>query len=376
MIKVAIDISQIIHQGTGVANYVKNLCIHLAKRRDINLVLFGYSYGKYGQLLNFTNDIKKINQTIEVKLFKIPERFFNILWNTLHLIAVDRLIGPVDLIHTSDWIEPPAKAPKVTTIHDLVIYKYTDTSHPYIIKTQEKKLSWVKKESGKIFADSETTRQDIESLLKIPPAKIEVVYPGLDEEIRPKGKHLVLGIKKKYGIKGDYILSVGTQEPRKNLKAAIDAFTLYRQHPLIQIKKPPVELIIIGKYGWGEGAYFQPGVRNLGFVEKSDLSALYSGSLMLVYTSLYEGLGFPALEAMICGCPVILSDQGSLAEIGHNAAILVNPKDIREIGRFMVTLTINQKERTKWIAKGSKNAEKFTWNRAIEKIVSTYKSIA
>ncbi len=376
MIKVAIDITQIIHKGTGVANYVRNLCIHLAKNRDISLVLFGYSYSKFNELLNFTNDIKRINQTVEVKLFKIPERFFNILWNTLHIIAVERLIGPVDIIHTSDWIEPPSHAPKVTTIHDLIIYKYSDTSHPYIIKTQSKKLAWVKKETETIFADSETTKKDIVDLLKISSEKIKVVYPGLDKDIYPRGNHIIVGVEKRYKIRGDYILSVGTQEPRKNLKAAIDAFTLYQQHPLVQIKKPPVELIIIGKYGWGEGAYVPPGVRNIGFIETRELSALYSGSLMLVYTSLYEGFGFPALEAMKCGCPVILSDRGSLAEIGKNAAILVNPHDVREIARQMVTLTVNKKQRDQWREKGLKNAEKYKWESAIDKIISHYKKIA
>lgn len=374
--KVAIDISQVVHEGSGVADYTSNLVKYLSQKKEIDILIFGYSYGKYQKLLEFCESLKLLNPKIEAKLFKVPERLVNIIWNKLHIIPVEKLIGNIDIVHTSDWIEPPSKAKKVTTIHDLIIYKYSETSHPYIIKTQNQKYGWVRKESDCVMADSHATKDDIVKILQMPESKIKVVYPGVDDIYTKKGNHIVLGVKKKYGIKGDYVLSVGTNEPRKNIKSAIDAFMLFKKNPLIEVRKPSVELVIAGKYGWGSVMSYKPdAVRSLGFVEKKDLPALYSGAMLLVYPSLYEGFGLPVIEAMKCGCPVILSDRGSLGEIGQDAGILVDPYDVREIARNMVTLTLNKKIREEWIEKGIKNTSKFTWEKSTDQIISIYKNL-
>jgi len=184
-----------------------------------------------------------------------------------------------------------------------------------------------------------------------------------------------LGVKKKYGISGDYILSVGTNEPRKNIKAVVDAFTLYQKHPLIESRKRPVELVIAGKYGWAGETYQSKAIRMTGYVDHKDLPALYSGALAFVYPSLYEGFGLPALEAMKCATPVIMSDKGSLKEIGDGAGILVSPHDVREISRNLVTLTLNDKVRKEWIQKGLVHSQKFSWDKSIDKVISIYKNL-
>jgi glycosyltransferase involved in cell wall biosynthesis len=179
--KIGIDISQLAYVGTGVATYTKNLVKYLlALESENSFSFFGSSLRRQAPLIEFLHTLSK-SSTYESKLFSFPPTFLEVLWNRLHVLNIEKLIGQVDVFHTSDWVEPPARARKVTTVHDLVIYVYPETLPERIIDTQKHKLSWVKKETDLIIADSQSTKGDIMKYLKINENKIKVIYLGVDE---------------------------------------------------------------------------------------------------------------------------------------------------------------------------------------------------
>lgn len=178
--KIGIDISQIAHEGTGVAKYTRRLVGELLRVDKKNeYVLFYSSLRK--QLKD--SQIKKLKDLgAEVKEFRIPPIILEFLWNRLHVLPIEWLIGPVDVFFSSDWLQPPARAKKVTTLHDLIVYKYPESfgkkgGHD-IVANQKRRLRWVAQECDRIICDSETTKQDAREILGISEKRLTVVYPG------------------------------------------------------------------------------------------------------------------------------------------------------------------------------------------------------
>jgi len=188
--KIGIDISQLAYPETGVANYLEHLVQNLINldRKNQYVLFFSSLRGKLS-----TENLKlRNNPNVQIKTFRIPPTLLDILWNKLHILPIESLIGDVDIFITSDWTEPPTKkAKKATILYDLIVYKYPEETHnqtefnslrllisPNIVASQKRKLTWVKKESQRILCISEATKKDAEDILKIEKAKLAVVYPG------------------------------------------------------------------------------------------------------------------------------------------------------------------------------------------------------
>jgi glycosyltransferase involved in cell wall biosynthesis len=298
-----------------------------------------------------------------------------ILWNKLHILPVETFTGDLDVFHAWDYLQPPVrKAKVVTTIHDLTPIKFPLYHHESTVEAQTHRLRWVRREADIILADSMATKRDIIELLGIPEEKIKVVYLAAGEqykkfriqnsEFRIKG---IERLKKKFGIGGDYFISVGTLEPRKNLKRVIEAFSGVRSQEL-----GVRSLVVVGKIGWGDNLSQTENVNFLGLVPDDDLPGLYAGSSGLIYPSLYEGFGLPVLEAMTVGCPVLTSDRGSLEEIAGKAAVLVDPENLESIVWGIESL---MKDKEKLIAKGLKRSHDFSWEKTAKETLSIYKSL-
>lgn len=176
--KIGIDISQLAYSNTGVANYLQNLVIHLIEHDEINeYILFFSSLRR-----PVPSQIAKLalRQNVQLKVFKFPPAALNFLWNRMHILPIDTLIGKVDLFLTSDWTEPPiTNGMKGTILYDLVVFKFPEETADKIIAVQKSKLKWVEKESKIVFCISEATKKDAQELLKINPSNLHVIYPGL-----------------------------------------------------------------------------------------------------------------------------------------------------------------------------------------------------
>lgn len=359
--KIAIDISQAIY-GTGVSVYTKNLAASLIKLYpEDQFILFGGSLRRKQELLTLARKIKGIP-----KIYPFPPTFMDLIWNSLHVLPVEKFIGQVDLIHTSDWTEPPSKLPKVTTVHDLIPFKFPQTTTESIRNTHKKRLAWVMRESDKIIAVSQSTKEDLISILKIPNEKIVVIPEGVEDRYCPQSIDIQEIIKKRYHINEDYIFTLSTLEPRKNQAKLIKAFKLVKE------KFPSLQLIIGGRTGWGEIPEAVEGVSMPGYIPDADLPGLYSGCLAFVLPSIYEGFGLPPLQAMACGAPVAVSNVSSLPEVVEGAGVLFDPESVESIAAGIIEAIEN---RGKLKPLSLAQASKFTWEKTAERTHDVYQQV-
>lgn len=375
--KIGIDISQIVY-GTGVSTYTKHLVKSLLQiDRKNQYILFASSLRLSGKLKEFKETLSQ-HQNIQFKIVPIPILALEILWNRLHLFPVEKFIGQVDIFHSSDWIQPPVglkTTKKVTTVHDMVAYLFSSSVHRKILSTQKRRLAHVKKEADRIIADSQTTKEDLVKFLDIPPEKISVIYLAPSSIFKPQDDDKINEVLKKYKIKKPYILSVATQEPRKNIQKLLDVFEK------IQLERPNFNLVLTGKYGWGPGFHYLGGTDGkiiwTDYVSENDLPVLYSGCRVFAYPSLYEGFGLPILEAMACGAPVVTSNNSAMAEIAKDAAILVDPRNEGQLKRAIeLVLDLDLENYQKLVRASMERARIYTWNKTARETLKVYEEVA
>ncbi|MBI4141752.1 glycosyltransferase family 4 protein, partial [Candidatus Woesearchaeota archaeon] len=182
-------------------------------------------------------------------------------------------------------------------------------------------------------------------------------------------------LRTKYKIKHQFILFVGTIEPRKNLTRLVEAF--------LHVKKKGLKLVIVGEKGWKNEDFYKmieeldlkENVLFTGYVPDKDLVQFYRAAEMFVYPSIYEGFGIPVIEAMACGCPVITSNISSLKEIANGAAVLVNPSHTKEIAKAIETVLKNKALQAHLAHIGQLRAQKFTWEKTAKKTLDVYRSV-
>ncbi len=176
--RIGIDVSQVVYSKTGVSNYLINLVENLLKEDKNNEYVLFFSSLRRDLDLSLFNI--QSSPRVTIKTFKFPPILLDQLWNRLHILPVEWLIGDIDIFITSDWTEPPTKkAKKATIIYDLIIYKNPEETAGKIIDTQKRKIKWLKKESSIVFTISESSKKDIEEILKIDSNKIKVIYPAI-----------------------------------------------------------------------------------------------------------------------------------------------------------------------------------------------------
>ena len=321
--RVAIDTTPLVQTRAGTARHVLGLLRELRGRPDLELV--GVAAGGTGRLATIRRDA---------------------FWYPLRL---GRVSSQVDVLHCTTFRAPVSpRAPLVVTVHDLALLRHPEAFPQWHLRTGALALRSGVRAADAIIAVSAFTRDELVDLLRVPVERIRVVPNGVDPVFSVDGP----------AVEGDYVLAVGTLEPRKNLAATVEAAQL-----------AGIELRVAGAAGWG-------GVETGGWVgEPSDeeLAALMRGARCLLYPSLYEGFGIPVLEAMACGIPVVTSRGGATEEVAGGAAILVDPHDpvsiaagIEEAGR----------RREPLVEIGRARASMFTWRRAADLVEDLWRELA
>jgi glycosyltransferase involved in cell wall biosynthesis len=262
----------------------------------------------------------------------------------------------------------PGKA--VATVHDLG-YRFFPQAHPAFerryLELTTRTSSW---RASRILADSLATKRDLIAEYAVKEDKIAVVYPGV-EGLRRADTADIAAVRAKYHLPERYFLFLGTLQPRKNITRLIEAFARY----CTDSADNDISLVLAGKRGWLIEQPLQLALNALpaaqreriiltGYVEDGEVVPLYSGALALVFPSLYEGFGFPVLEAMHCGTPVLCSNTSSLPELAGDAALLVDPLNIEAIANGMAQLATDSALRDALVQKGYQQVTKFTWNQA------------
>jgi len=365
-LRIAIDASRTTRAlRTGTEHYALSLIRALiAAHTDHQFTLY-FRDSPSAEWLNANG----LSQTAHVNIRVIPQAR---LWTQIRwarALFADRPAVTFVPAHTLPVIFP---GPGVVTLHD-VGYHYFPQAHP---RRQRIALALTTRYSAqraaRVLVDSQATADDLATLYHISPAKMRVAYPGVEGLTRADDA-AIAAVRVKYALPERYLLFVGTLQPRKNINWLVEAYSRWRS-----TSASAIPLILAGGRGWLSDSLLldRPGVRTLGYVPDADLAALYSGALAFLFPSLYEGFGFPAIEAMRCGTPVLCSDTSSLGEIAGDAALTVDPKSVEAIRDGIMQLVANAPLRADLIARGTIRAARFTWRSTAETVLEALEAAA
>jgi glycosyltransferase involved in cell wall biosynthesis len=288
---------------------------------------------------------------------------------------------PVDLLHVQYTAPPFCPVPVVATIHDLAFEHLPETftrrGHMQLRLTVRRTA----RRAARIITVSEFSRQDLIRTYRLPPEKIVVTHNGAESHFtpQPSSHREAIEVRSRFGIERDYLLAVGSIQPRKNLVRLLRAYTKLRsEHPDFKL-----QLVIVGRKLWLASQVFtelkrHPWARDVivtGYVADEELPGLYRAATALVYPSIFEGFGLPPLEALACGTPVVTSNTSSLPEVVGEAALKIDPYDEAAIARAMLTIAHDEQLRARLRAAGIVRARQFSWRAAAEKTLMLYRSL-
>ena len=310
---------------------------------------------------------------VELKSFRFPNKLLNLSLWYLGYPKLDVLVGGTDVffLPNLNFASFSNKTQVILTAHDLSFEMF-----PEMFSLKQRLWHYLlhfrrlTKRADKIIAVSESTKDDLISHYGLSEKKITVIHSGVGEELTVMSRNdpRLLAVKEKYRLPYKFILYLGTIEPRKNILALIQSYEmLLREHPALE----KYALVIAGTKGWKYEAIFEAirtsPVREKiilpGFIADEDKAALYNLASVFVYPSFYEGFGFPILEAMACGVPVITSHSSSLPEVVGKAGMMVDPYQPEELLRALEGLLSDSHLGAKLIVEGKKRAELFTWQK-------------
>jgi glycosyltransferase involved in cell wall biosynthesis len=302
---------------------------------------------------------------------------FPLLWTQIRL-AAEMLRTPPDVLfvpaHVLPLLHPPSS---LVTVHDLG-YLHFPLAHRRMDRQYlDLSTRWNVRAAARVIVDSCATRDDLILAYGVNRDKIHVVYPALRAgAFRPVGEPAELDrVKERYRLGNDYLIAVGTLHPRKNYVRLLEAF---------QALPALYQLVIVGKRGWLfqeilatiERLDLGARVRLVDYVLAADLPALYSGARLCVFPSLYEGFGFPVLEAQACGVPVVCSNVSSLPEVAGAGAQLFDPLDTMAMVAALSSVLNDSARRRELVQQGLLNLERFSWQRSAERVLSSIRELA
>jgi glycosyltransferase involved in cell wall biosynthesis len=290
--------------------------------------------------------------------------------------------NPVDVLHVQFTAPPFLPCPVVVSIHDLSFEHLPQTFKWRSRKQLRITVRRSVREASQVIALSAHARQDIIDTYKVSPERVTAIPLAAADHFKPiKNEAELQRVKETYGIDGDYILTVGAIQPRKNLARLVAAYSrLRRAKPEGNLPK----LVLAGKCAWLYDETLRAiaelelkeSVILTGYVPEKDLPALYSGALCFVYPSYFEGFGLPPLEAMQCGAPVIVGNQTSLPEVVGDAGVLVDPFDVDALAAAITSVISNSNLRTELGVKGQARAKLFEWRETARQTLTIYQKAA
>lgn len=365
-LRIAVDATSLLGPRTGVGVFTYELLRHLPDQ-DMAAIAYATSWRGRAQLADH------VPHGVQVSTRPQAARPLRAVWSRFDLPPIEWFTGPIDVVHGPNYVVPPARgAGSVVTIHDLTFHRHPEMSteatlqYPALITKALERGAWV-------HTESQFVADEIAEQYRVDPDRLVVVPLGVSE---PPPAEPARG--RELAGSDCYIVAIGTVEPRKDLPLLIEAFDQ------LAAVDPEVRVVIAGPDGWGAEALtdriasspHRSRIVRLGWVSDEDRSALLRGARVLAYPSRYEGFGFPPLEAMSVGTPVVTTDVGALPEVVGDAALLVPPGDSDALSAAISSLIDDEATRSRLIELGRKRVPAFSWAACAAGMAGLYRATA
>ncbi|MCO5062546.1 MAG: glycosyltransferase family 4 protein [Kiritimatiellae bacterium] len=366
--RVCIDIQSAVGSRAGVGRYTKLLAEHLIPLREQNeLSLFHFDFQRRG-LPSFN----AADATIRACRW-IPGRYVQKAWKAIGWPPYTWFAGEADVYHFPNFIRPPLpRGASVVTIHDVAFLRYPETIEEKNLVYLRSQINQTVRRATAIITVSQFTAREVRELLGVPEEKLHAIPSGLDPTLRSPTPEAILALRQRLRLTRPYLLSVGTIEPRKNFPFLVEVFD--------HLDKFDGDLVIAGRKGWKFESLLERIARSprrdrIHLVEdlpESDLPALYGGAELFLLASLYEGFGFPPLEAMACGTPALVTPGGSLEEICGGGGIVLPDGDTARWVHEITALLQAPGARDELRRRGAEHAKRFSWVETARKTWDVY----
>jgi len=366
--KIALDAYHAARSHGGIARYTRGLASAM------------FELGKTHQFTLFSNrfreNIDEWNPNITrvtTTTLHAPKRLMQAMWDVMDCPKIEAWTGTIDIYHGMHFVLPAVRSAKcVLTVHDLTYLKHPE----FFVYSKLNKRGYLKelpaalKRADAVVAVSESTKQDLITLMGYPEEKIHVIYEGVEAHFFSRAsEQKEKDILSRYGLNTPYmIFLVGTPEPRKNLARTIRA---------AQSVAPDMPLALVGNLDLMRGLLGKDmkGIHLLGSVPDDDLPVLLHAAEVSLYPSLYEGFGLPILESMAAGVPVVTSNISSCPEVAGDVAMLVNPYDEQAIAGAIRDVLHDKTKASAMRKEGEARAAMFTWQRAAQDVLQLYEHL-
>ncbi|MBA4386405.1 MAG: hypothetical protein C0404_00385 [Verrucomicrobia bacterium] len=371
IMRVCIDIQSAVTQRAGVGRYTRELVKYLGPMADADAVsLFYFDFLRRGKPFDAP-------ATTMRSVRWCPGRMAQHMWKSFNWPPFDVFAGPAELYHFPNFVLPPlAKGKSVVTIHDMSFIRYPEYAEEANQKYLAARIKDTAARADAIITISRFSADEIQTFLRVDSARLFPTHLGISHAFKAPPPEAVDNLRKRYQLDRPYILTVGTLEPRKNLQFLVDVFD--------KLDHFDGYLVLAGMPGWKYEPIFERirlshragNIKWLKYVPDSDLPALYAGAQLFMLTSLYEGFGFPPLESMACGTPVVCSAGGSLSEVVENAAVLVDSFESDRWAELTMKAITDTDFRRTLVSRGIEQSGKYTWEATARKTWEVYRKVA
>lgn len=386
--KIAFDWSLVPGERAGIGQYSYNLACALSRVDHVNeyILYVLMTASRRASIKDGSVAPPPGNFRVEQRTIPFPYQLFRYMKAPgMGSTFREYMLGGLDadIVHSNTFCVPRFRNKKKKVV--VTVYDVSVLTHPKCHKKMNIKhcLGGIRdaiKYADAIIAISEHTKRDLIERLNAPEGLVTVTHLAAGEEYKEvKDEEKLKAVRERYGLPEDYILFVGSLEPRKNIKTLLKAYANMREG-----LKKDFPLVIAGGKGWMNSGIpgmvkdlkMEKSVRFAGYVDGADIAAVYSGASLFVYPSLYEGFGLPILEALACGAPVITSNTSSMPEVAGAAAVLVTPTDAEELTAAIEGVLEDEGKRARMRREGIERAALFSWERCAKETLEVYRKVA
>jgi glycosyltransferase involved in cell wall biosynthesis len=369
---VTIDVSPAVHQRAGLGRYVGELVNALQgiAGEELHLSAF-FTEARSARPGGAIRALPQYSSRLGYKPWRLAA-----MASSFSRVPFDGYYGKPDLVHATDHLLPHVRAASVFTLHDLIFEIYPEHHKRYNYTFLKLMMPRFLRAADQIIAVSQHTRADAVRIYGIPGEKITVIYEGVDPHYRlTRDPTTLAAVRVRYSLPEQFILHVGTIEPRKNLGRLLDAVAALKR------EFPGLKLVLVGKKGWLYDSFFQKLAQSglesevlfPGFVAEEDLPLVYQLATVFAFPSVYEGFGLPPLEAMACGVPVVCSNASSLPEVVGGGGLMVDPHDTSALTAALRRVLADEPLRQELSGRGVEQAARFSWDRAARETLDVYR---